>query len=119
MHGAVASACAVLSWLGPNEPDKFERCLQLVSSPTMSHPSPSPRDETMRSILLLLMSLLPQLGHATQPGAIAPGMSPQEVIAVLGAPDRIAVFAGKYLRDVPLAAAASAPEGKFVFVYRD
>jgi len=25
----------------------------------------------------------------------------------------------KYLRDVPLAAAASAPEGKFVFVYRD
>jgi hypothetical protein len=73
----------------------------------------------MRSILLLLMSLLPHLGHAAQPGAIAPGMSPQEVIAVLGAPDRIAVFAGKYLRDVPLAAAASAPEGKFVFVYRD
>jgi hypothetical protein len=47
-------------------------------------------------------------------------MSPQEVVAVLGEPDRIAVFEGKYLRDVPLAAAATSnPDGRFVFIYRE
>lgn len=51
---------------------------------------------------------------------IEAGMSPQGVIEVLGEPDRVAVFEGKYLRDVPLEKAASSnPEGRFVLIYRD
>jgi hypothetical protein len=57
--------------------------------------------------------------HAAETPAVRAGMSPEEVIAALGQPDRIAVPKGKYLRDVPLAAAAkSDAEGRFVFIYR-
>ena len=58
--------------------------------------------------------------HAAETPAVTVGMSPEEVIAALGQPDRIAVAKGKYLRDVPLAAAAASDaEGRFVFIYRE
>jgi hypothetical protein len=57
--------------------------------------------------------------HAAETPAVKAGMSPEEVIAALGQPDRIAVPKGKYLRDASLAAAAAADaEGRFVFIYR-
>jgi len=69
-------------------------------------------------ILVHVGSLAAWLGLAlAAPAAtpVAPGMSPEEVIARLGQPDRIAVFDGKYLKDVPLEAA----EGhRFLMIYR-
>jgi hypothetical protein len=75
----------------------------------------------MRSILgkTLIGALAAVSAQAAETPAVNVGMSPQEVIAALGQPDRIAVLDGKYLRDVPLAAAPSSnPEGRFVFIYR-
>jgi hypothetical protein len=76
---------------------------------------------TMRSILgkAFLGALAAVSAQAAETPAVNVGMSPQEVIAAIGQPDRIAVLEGKYLRDVPLAAAPSSnPEGRFVFIYR-
>lgn len=76
----------------------------------------------MRPIVLFqsLLALLPAIaGQAAEKPAVKTGMSPQEVVTVLGEPDRIAVFEGKYLRDVPLETAAKMREdGRFVFIYR-
>ena len=77
----------------------------------------------MRSSVLfqcLVAGLFSVVGHAAEPPAVEPGMTPQQVLAVLGEPDRIAVFEGKYLRDVPLEVAeGSNAGGSFVFIYRD
>jgi hypothetical protein len=68
---------------------------------------------------VIMAALAAVSAHAAETPAVNVGMSPQEVIAALGQPDRIAVLDGKYLRDVPLAAAPSSnPEGRFVFIYR-
>jgi hypothetical protein len=76
---------------------------------------------TMRSIIgkALMGALAAVSAQAAESPAVNVGMSPQEVIAALGQPDRIAVLDGKYLRDVPLAVAPSSnAEGRFVFIYR-
>lgn len=59
-------------------------------------------------------------GLSSEPSKIEFGMSPQQVITQLGAPDRIAIFEGKYLRDVPFDGLKEAiGDGRFVFIYRE
>lgn len=56
---------------------------------------------------------------SAEPSKIEFGMSPQQVIGHLGAPDRVATFEGKYLRDVPFDGLQEAQgDGQFVFIYR-
>ncbi|HET6467740.1 MAG TPA: hypothetical protein VFG43_05105 [Geminicoccaceae bacterium] len=72
-------------------------------------------------LMASLMAVLPAGGgSAAEGGPISAGMSPQQVAAVLGAPDRIAVVDGKYLRDSTEGALLAArPHERFVYIYRE
>ncbi|MCP4386138.1 MAG: hypothetical protein GY798_32815 [Hyphomicrobiales bacterium] len=68
---------------------------------------------------LAVWLVLSVAGEAAMP-MIEAGMTPPEVVAVLGEPDRVAVFEGKYLKDIPLdSAVEDARDGRFVLIYRD
>lgn len=71
------------------------------------------------TLIVLSIVLFSPTDLSSEPSKIEFGMSPQEVMTHLGAPDRIASFEGKYLRDVPFdGLKGTAEDGQFVFIYR-
>jgi len=71
------------------------------------------------TLMLLSTVLFSPSDLSSEPSGIEIGMSRQEVLTRLGAPDRIVSFEGKYLRDVPFEdLKGTAGDGRFIFIYR-